>query len=82
MPLKIPSPPTLATFEELVKRELERARLKHKKANSPHEGYAIIKEELEEFWAEVKGQHHDKARMRVELVQIAAMCQRVSEDVL
>ena len=70
------------TFEELVRRELEHARAKHKGANSPHEGYAIILEELEEYWAEVKAQEHRKDRMVAELVQVAAMCQRVAEDVL
>ncbi len=72
------------TFEELVRRELEHARSKHKAANSAHEGYAIILEELDEFWAEVKKQTDAQSRSRMveELVQVAAMCQRVAEDVL
>ena len=33
---------------------MERARTKHKPINSAHEGYAVILEELDEFWDEVK----------------------------
>ena len=72
----------MVRFPEWVRNELNKARVKHKGANSPHEGYAIIREELDEFWDEVKAQHHNKQRMLEELVQVAAMCQRVAEDVL
>ncbi|NIO19963.1 MAG: hypothetical protein GTN76_04285 [Candidatus Aenigmarchaeota archaeon] len=34
---------------DLVKEEIERAVKQHGGFNSPHEGYAVIKEELEEF---------------------------------
>ena len=49
---------------------------------SPHEGYAIILEELEELWAEVKKQHHlrDKEKMRNEAMQVAAMSLRFMVD--
>ena len=31
-----------------------RARLKHKPMQSPHEGYAILLEEVDELWQEIK----------------------------
>lgn len=45
---------------------------------SPHEGYAVILEELDELWVEVKA--HDRARMREEAVQVAAMALRFIVD--
>lgn len=37
-----------------VLRELEEATSNYCNFNSPHEGYAIIKEELDELWIEIK----------------------------
>lgn len=67
-----------------VRCEIERARGKHKPINSAHEGYAVILEELDEFWEEVKKKRElrDTLAMYGELVQIAAMAQRTAEDVL
>lgn len=71
-------------FAERVKCEVERARMLHKPINSAHEGYAVIREELEEFWEEVRMKRELRSRrhMYTELVQIAAMAQRTAEDVL
>jgi len=46
--------------------------------NSHHEAYAVILEELEEYWAEVmkKPSKRNPAALREELVQTAAMCLR------
>jgi hypothetical protein len=44
---------------------------KHKEFNSTHEGYAVIKEELEELWDEVK--KDDYVNCRKEVVQLGAM---------
>jgi hypothetical protein len=46
-----------------------------------HEGYAVILEELDELWAEVKAQVHNPDRMRKEALQVAAMAVRFVEDV-
>lgn len=66
----------------LVRRELKEAREQHPPLNSAHEGWAVLHEELHEFWQEVlrKPAHRDKARMLAELVQVGAMAQRVAED--
>lgn len=70
-------------FPSLVAAELTRARAAHPAPHSSaHEGYAVILEELDEFWAEVKKRKPDPALMLAELVQVAAMCQRCAEDVI
>jgi len=58
---------------------LHRAITKHKPFNSPHEGYAVILEELDELWDEVRAwQPADKnrAEMRKEAIHVAAMAIR------
>lgn len=75
-----------SNFLDRVASELNRARAKHPKPiNSAHEAYAVIREELDEFWQAVKEDRHKTAGGRTamvdELVQIAAMCQRAAEDV-
>lgn len=49
---------------------------------SPHEGYAVILEELDELWEEVKKQHDVRGnqRMRAEAKQVAAMALRFMTD--
>lgn len=66
--------------EEIVE-ELDKARAKHAPMHGPHEGYAVILEELDELWDEVKAQHQDKERMRKEALQVAAMALRFIVDV-
>ena len=69
------------TFQKLVEAELARARAKHPNPiKSLHYYYAVILEEVDEFWDLVKSQKPDKAKVLEELVQIAAMCQRAAED--
>ncbi len=71
-------------FAELVRLELAKARGAHVPIRSIHEGYAIIQEELDEFWDEVKKKREfrNPVRLMEELVQIAAMVQRTAEDVV
>ena len=51
---------------------------------SIEEGYAVIKEEFEEFWEEVrvKDKDRDWGNMATELLQTATMCMRVYNDVV
>lgn len=65
-----------------VIKEYERAALKHPKFNSHHEAYAVILEELEEYWLEVmkRPSKRDLVNLRLELVQTAAMCLRALHD--
>lgn len=57
-----------------VKKELKRATRIHGEFNSIHEAYAVILEELEEFWDEVRKRKEQRSRnaIREELIQIAA----------
>lgn len=50
--------------------------------NSPHEGYSILHEELDELWEEVKVKqaNHDLGAMRKEAIQVAAMATRFILD--
>lgn len=61
--------------------ELAKARAKFARFNSAHEGYAVLKEEVDELWDEVKDRHANKDNMRKEAIQIAAMALRFVEDV-
>ena len=65
-----------------VATELEKARNNFPPINSWHEGYAIILEELHEFFHLVKTKGSTTDNMVKELIQVAAMCQRTAEDVM
>lgn len=61
---------------ELIDNEIFRAKQKHPGTfNSKHEGYAVLLEEVDELWDEVK-KDGSKARMKSEAVQVAAMAIR------
>lgn len=70
------------TFAEMVDSEVARAREKFPPLNSAHEAYAVILEEVDELWEEVRKKRdmRNKAHMAAELVQIASMCRRAAED--
>lgn len=69
-------------FATLVEEELRRARGLHAPLHSLHEGYAVLLEEVDELWAAVKrrGEWFNQDEVLAELVQVAAMAQRMSED--
>lgn len=62
----------------LVEAELRRATDKFGPFHSPHEGYAVILEELDEMWDEVKGNQPKLAVL--EAIQVAAMAARFVVD--
>lgn len=62
----------------LVLAELDRATAKFGTFNSGHEGYAIIKEEVDELWNEIKANNPNRARE--EAIQVAAMAIRFLID--
>jgi hypothetical protein len=69
-------------FTQAQEWELSSARQKFSKQVSFHEGLAIIWEEFEELKTEVFKKTPDRVLMKNELVQLAAMCQRMCEDVV
>lgn len=72
------------SFEKQVQDELTRARTLFPNLHSAHEGYAVIIEEVDELWEEVrkKNSKRDYMQMYKELIQIAAMSRRMVEDVV
>lgn len=68
----------MSAWDEVLA-ELWRAQAKFPAMRSPHEGFAILKEEVDELWDEVKANNAE--RTREEAVQVAAMALRFLEDV-
>lgn len=60
--------------------ETSRARAKHPNIHTPHEAYAVILEELDEYWDHVKADTALSYKARAELIQIAAMALRAIMD--
>ena len=70
---------TLMQVLEDVREEVRKACKKHQSMTVTHEAYAVILEELDEFWDLVKA-NGPKELMRSELIQVAAMCVRTIID--
>ena len=63
---------------------LHKAITNHQPFNTAHEGYAVILEELDELWDEVKAwqpNDHRTAQLRKEAIHVAAMAIRFIKDV-
>lgn len=56
-----------------IRSEVLRARRKHEPMNSPHEGYAVILEEVDELWEEVKKNNGRELSALEEAAQVSAM---------
>jgi len=66
---------TDAEAVERILAELRRAREKFPRPmNSPHEGFGVLREEVDELWEGVRGL--EGADMRAEAVQVGAMAIR------
>jgi NTP pyrophosphatase (non-canonical NTP hydrolase) len=68
---------------DAIRQEYSLAAAKFPPFNSAHEGYAVILEELDELWEEIKRKKEDRdlAAMRKEAIQVAAMALRFVRDV-
>ena len=73
-----------ANFFRNAADELRRATSKHGPQRSLHEGYAVLLEEVDELWDEVKKQSSVRSidNVMLELIQIAAMAARTYLDVV
>lgn len=63
-----------------VYRETRKAVSKHGPMHSGHEGYGVIKEEVDELWDEIKADRGKQASARAEAIQVAAMAVRYVLD--
>jgi len=65
-----------------VREELERATSIHGPFYSPHEGYAVLLEEVDELWDEIKkGKGRSLSyKGMTEAIQVAAMAMRLAMD--
>lgn len=59
--------------------ELAAVRRKHPKFNSTHEGYAVLKEEVDEMWDEIKANNTENSLD--EAIQVAAMALSYIADI-
>jgi hypothetical protein len=73
----------LEAYFELVKQELIKAETKNGPFHSAHEGWAVLYEEVDELWEEVRKKKKNRvsAEMAAECVQIAASAIRFALDV-
>jgi hypothetical protein len=67
------------TVIEQVKEELYKATRKHLPMVSAHEGYAVLLEEVDELWQEIK--HGSKKDAKAEAIQVAAMAIRLIANI-
>lgn len=67
-----------------VELELRHALSLHPRMTSVHEGYAIILEELDELWQEIKlkSLYRSQEKMRKEAIRVASMAVRFILDTL
>jgi hypothetical protein len=74
----------MSSFQNSVSQELAIARVKYRDMASAHEGWAVLREEVDKLWEEVKKKpsKRDTSAMYIELVQVAAMAQRMAEDIV
>ena len=75
--------PAIVSALATVGTEVEQAVARYGPFHSAHEGYAVILEEVDELWDEVKKspRRRDLAAMKAEAVQVAAMAVRFLMDV-
>ena len=62
-----------------IKQEYEKASKKFPNFHSTHEGYAVIKEELDELWDNIKN-NTSKELLKEEAIQVGAMALRFLID--
>lgn len=73
----------LRAFLASVGHEVLRAQDKYPPFNSAHEGYAVLLEEVDELWQEVKRKQseRDPNAMMTEAIQVAAMAARFAIEI-
>lgn len=68
------------TALNVIRLEYAQATSKFPPFHSCHEGYAVLQEEVDELWDEVRRNPKDMARIKKEAVQVGAMALRFLVD--
>lgn len=73
---------TLDRIFESVETEIYSSTILHKPFNSSHEGYAVLLEELDEVWEEIKKSKNYtlSKEAKQELIQVAAVAMRMINE--
>ena len=76
-------PLSVVMLEAEIEIELNEAMTNWPSFNSAHEGFSVLKEEVDELWEHVKvnQRKRDIKAMRKEAIQVAAMAMRFALDV-
>lgn len=64
-----------------IQQEIDNSRSRHGEFTGSHEGYAVLLEEVDELWSEIKKRERNFNTMEKECIQIAAMAIKFIEDV-
>lgn len=74
--------PAVSDILDGIEAEVLRAQGLHSPLNSDHEAYAVMQEEVDEFWQEVKKkrEHRNRQHLEKEAIHIAAMAVRFIVD--
>lgn len=64
-----------------IQQEIDNSRSRHGEFTGSHEGYAVLLEEVDELWSEIKKRNRSFTAMKEECVQIAAMAVKFIEDI-
>lgn len=64
-----------------IQQEINNSRSRHGKFTGSHEGYAVLLEEVDELWSEIKKRNRNFTLMKEECIQIAAMAVKFIEDI-
>ena len=64
----------------LIYQETYDASKRYPSFHSSHEGYAVLKEEVDELWEEIKKKDRDPEKLRKEAVQVGVMALRFLVD--
>ncbi len=63
---------------DLVFQEMKAGETKHRKFASYHEAYAVLLEEVDELWDEIKKQTPSLDALAKEAIQVAAVAARIA----
>lgn len=72
---------TMEALLFVIRDEAARGRRANGQHHSAHEAWAVLHEEMDELWDEVRKKCPDDAAMAIEAVQVAAMALRFIQDV-